>query len=77
MKPRQAIQNTLKKEVSHLELHTNPDGTTWMDWENSSPEEFTSKVYSLLHALLEDQHECKLKMTRNLEAEERRRNEKK
>lgn len=60
-----------------MELHTNPDGTTWMDWGDSSPEEFTDRVYNLLHALLEDQFECKLKMTRNLEAEERRKNENK
>ena len=54
-------------------------GTEQLGWIGGIPaaEEFTSKVYSLLHALLEDQHECKLKMTRNLEAEERRKNEKK
>lgn len=36
-----------------MELHTNPDGTTWMDWGDSNPEEFTDRVYNLLHALLE------------------------
>lgn len=60
-----------------MELHTNADGTTWMDWGDSNSEEFTDRVHDLLHALLEDQKESKLKFTRNLEAEERRRNEKK
>ena len=75
MKPRRAIWNTLKEEVVVMELHTNPDGTTWMDWGDSNSEELTDRVHDLLHALLEDQGECKLKLIRNLEAEERRKNE--